>query len=698
MNKRVTIKTYKLVLVSVALLLCLIIVRLAYVCLSKEVDGVDLKAFADNRNTVTKTLFASRGTIYDSSGEPLAQSVNSYTLIAYLSPTRTKNEDNPQHVVDKQGTAEALAPILGVEPETILKRLNKEAYQVEFGTPGKLNEIKKEQVEALGLPGLDFVLSTTRYYKMSTFASYIIGYSKTNEEGEINGELGIESYYNDELKGTNGSTTYQQDAKGYKMANVPEYTKEAVNGSDIYLTIDSNIQLICENALKGLTDNFKMDWGLIAVMNAKTGALVASATYPTFNPNDLSTIESYLNPLVSTIYEPGSTMKTFSFSSAIESNNYDGSATYKSGSVELKDGSVIRDANREGWGTITYDKGFAYSSNVAATHLARKMGAKTLYKYYSELGFGDITGIELSGELKGNIDFTYESELATAAFGQGISITPIQMLQALTAITNDGTTLKPYVVDKIVNEKGETVYQGKRTEVNKVFSKTTTDYIKNLMHDVVYDGLTKMWQPNNISLIAKTGTAQIASKKGGYLTGEYDYVTSLAGIFPEEDPQYIIYIVNRKMQGARSYQAKAVTKAIDEIAAYAKLTSNKKDDDIKYPSMTMTNYISLDVSEAEKKLKDLGLNVYIIGDGKYITNQYPEIGSTLFAGNNVFLKTNSDTVYMLNLTGLSRSEVNIYSNFINKDIKINGFGYVESQNIEPNTILSDDIEIEVNLN
>lgn len=696
MKKRVTIKTYKIVLVSVALLLCLIIGRLVYVCLGNNLDGVDLKNFADNRNTVTKTLRASRGTIYDANGDALAQNVNSYTLIAYLSASRTDNIEKPEHVVDKEMTAEALAPIIGMDAKDILKRLNKDAYQVEFGTSGKLNEIQKEKIEALNLPGIDFVVSTSRYYKMSSFASYIVGYAKTNEEGQINGELGIESYYNDDLSGKNGSTTYQQDAKGYKMANVPEYRTEAENGSDVYLTIDSSIQLIAENALKSLSDNYKMDWGLLSVMNAKTGAIVASATVPTFNPNDLSTITSYLNPLVSTSYEPGSTMKIFSFASAIDSGNYNGSETYKSGEIPVAD-VVIRDAKREGWGTISFDTGFAYSSNVAATMLALRMGSKTLSEYYDKLGFGKTTGIELSGEIAGDMEFTYQSELATASFGQGVTITPIQMMQALTTISNDGMLLKPYIVDKVVDQNGKIVYQGGRQEIGQVYKKETTDYMKNLMYDVVYNGLTKMWQPNNVTLIAKTGTAQIASPKGGYLSGEYNYVTSLAGMFPKEDPQYIIYIVTKKMQGPKTYLANALTKAVDEIASYAKIASTKEDSNLSYPPITLENYISDDVVEVVDKLKEKGLKVYVIGNGKYVTNQYPNKNSVVFSGNSVFLKTNSSEITLLDMTGFSMNDINIYSEFIGKKIKINGYGYVASQNVAVDTLITDDIEIEVNL-
>ena len=198
MKKRVTVKPSKIVLILISVLLCLAIARLLQVSFFSKVDGINLKEFASTRNTVTKTLYAKRGTIYDSSGDALAVSVNSYTLIAYLESSRTTDYSNPQHVVDKEGTAKALAPIINMEESEILKYLNKKAYQVEFGAKGKnLTEITKKKIDDLELPGIDFIESTQRYYKMGSFASYLIGYAKTNDEGQIKGELGLESYYNE---------------------------------------------------------------------------------------------------------------------------------------------------------------------------------------------------------------------------------------------------------------------------------------------------------------------------------------------------------------------------------------------------------------------------------------------------------------------------------------------------------------------
>ena len=373
-----TIKLYKMIILVIAFLFGAIIAKLCYIVLSDEVDGINLTEFANNRNTVKKTLYASRGTIYDAKGNELASNVNSYTLIAYLEESRTTDEDDPQHVIDKESTAKELAKVLDMEEKEVLRILKKDAYQVEFGKKGRnLTEYKKSQIEALALPGIDFITSTQRYYKMSDFASYIIGYAKNNDNGEIIGEMGIEKEYNNILKGTDGFTEYQKDAYGYQMPNAPSNTKNPVSGSNIYLTIDNNIQIIIEKAINSLTSTKELEWATFTVMNAKTGAIVASASAPSFNPNKLETLTSYLNPLVAYQYEPGSTMKVFSWLAAIEEGMYEGEDTYESGSIKVAD-ATIRDFNNEGWGKISYDTGFAYSSNVAATKLSLKLGVQRL--------------------------------------------------------------------------------------------------------------------------------------------------------------------------------------------------------------------------------------------------------------------------------------------------------------------------------
>lgn len=680
MKKRVTIKISRFIILVVAFLFVAIICKLSYVVLSDKVDGINLKDKSASISTVKKTLYADRGNIYDINGEELASTVNSYTVIAYLNSNKT-------NVSDKEKTAKELSPILNMTEEKLIELLNKKLYQVELRPGGYgITEVVKARIEKLELPGIDFIKnSKKRYYNKSTFASYIIGYAKVLDDGKISGELGIEGYYDDILSGTNGYTKYlKYTSSNYKIPNTNEDTKKAKDGSDIYLTIDSSIQLIAEKAVSSMKEKFNTDWAVFTVMDAKTGAIVASATNPNFNPNDTNTIKEYMNPLLSYQYEPGSVMKVFSFASSMEEGKYDGEETFKSGSYTLDDGTVIRDSERKGWGTISFDEGFARSSNVAATTLALRLGVDKLSEYYNNLGFGKKTGIELSNEAIGDIEMVYQSELATASFGQGVSVTAIQMLQALSAMTNDGTVIKPYIVDKVVDQNGNITYQGKRQVVKKVYSTNTVNKMHEIMKKVI--DINKYWQVNNVSIMGKTGTAQIASPKGGYLTGTYDYIKSFAGIFPADDPKYIVYVAGKKPETNLGSWAKVITTAIEEIASYAKLTESKSDAD---PSkiITLDNYISKSLDATLEELKNKKIDVIILGNGKYIINQYPLKNKTLLSGEKLFLLTNDKEIKMENLKGWSLSEVKTYCNLIGLKLEYNGYGYVINQSIEENAIL-----------
>lgn len=675
MKRRATVKISAFIILLVALLFVLIIMKLSYVVLSDKVDGINLQEKAASIATVEKTLYASRGSIYDVNGEELAGTINSYTVIAYLKSNKT-------NVTDKEKTAELLAPLINMTKEKILELLNKDLYQVELRPGGyRISEVTKAKIEKLELPGIDFISnSKKRYYSKSTFASYIVGYAKEND-GVLQGELGVEGYYDDLLSGTNGYTKYlKYTSSNYQIPNTPEDTKKAQNGSDIYLTIDSNVQLIAEKAVSNMKEKFNVDWAVFSVMDANTGAIVASATNPNFNPNDTNTITSYMNPLVSYQYEPGSVMKIFSFASAIEDGFYEGEKTFQSGSYTLQDGTVIRDADRKGWGTISFDTGFAYSSNVAATILGLNLGVEKLTDYYTNLGFGGKTGIELANEVDGKINFLRESELSNASFGQGISVTPIQILEALSSMTNNGTTIKPFIVDKIVDQDNNVTYEGKRQVVNKVFSKKTTEKMHELMQKVIYEGLSKVWVTENVRIMGKTGTAQIASPKGGYLNGEYDYIKSFAGIFPVDNPKYIVYVAGKKPETNLSSWAKVITTAIEEIASYAKLTdnvSNKENEKI----ITLNNYLSKLTDDSISDIENKKLKPIVIGDGKYVINQYPLKNNEVLSGSKVFIVTNSQDITMPNMIGWSLNDVKTFASLIGLKLQYNGYGYVISQSI-----------------
>ena len=523
------------VIIIVFIFLCLII-KLVFIGTGNvTVKDKTLSEFASDRDTVKRTLKAPRGTIYSSDNEVLAKDVNSYTVIAYLEPSRTKDENHPYHVVDKELTAEKLSPIINMSKETILDILNtkikscdennvcqeKVPYQVELGPGGRgITELTKDQIEALDLPGIDFISSTKRYYPNGDFLSYELGYAKTDDNGNYKGEMGIESYYNKELTGTDGYIEYQSDLYGYQITSMPSVEKKAVPGNDIYLTIDTNIQMFTEQARTTL-EAAKPEWATVVVVNAKTGEILGVSSSPSFNNNTLE-IKSYYSPFTQNTYEPGSTMKIFSFMAAMQNGVYDGQEKYKSGRLKVDD-AVIKDWNGYGWGSITYDEGFMGSSNVAASHLALdKLGRAKLKDFYNLLGFGKKTGIypEIKGvdtEGTGLVNFRYNTEVASASYGQGISVTAVQMIQALTTLGNKGTMLKPYIVSKIVDSEGNVVLENKRTEVSKVCSEEVATDIIDLMRGVV-DGRSKIstgtgYKVKGYDLVGKTGTAEIIRNK-----------------------------------------------------------------------------------------------------------------------------------------------------------------------------------------
>ena len=685
----------KLTMTIVGFFFCVIVIKLCYVVLSPNVDGIDLTQFADSRNTAKETLYADRGVIYDVNGKPLAKNANSYKIIAILSPSRTTDMSNPEHVVDKEHTAEAMCTVLATEEtmeqckSDLIGYFSQDLYQAELGNWGRISEDERQALLALDLPGIMFeTLAKKRQYINSSWASYILGYARSNDEGEIVGEMGIESYFNEELSGKNGYVEYQKDAYGYKMATSSEIREDAVSGSDIYLSIDSDVQNILENSITNFSKDKELEWAIFVVMDAKTGAIVGSATNPNFNPNTLENLNSYLNPLVGYQYEPGSTMKIFSWLSALENGIYNGDDTFLSGSVTLSDGTKIKDFNNVGWGTINYDTGFAYSSNVAATNLGLKLGSAKLSDFYDLCGFGDKTGITLPGEEAGSIDFMYESELANASFGQGISVTPIQLLQAMSAFANDGVMVKPYIVSKIVDSNGNVTMESKRTEVERIASSESINKMKELMYNVVYNSFSynKGYAPSNVTIAGKTGTAQIASPTGGYLTGEYDYIKSFLGMFPYEDPQYVFYFATKQFKGSSNDIYHVVSSTIEDVANIVEVTKGQSDVDSS-KIIEISQYISRETANVVEDLKKLGLSPVVIGNGTYVTNQYPLKGSKVISGSKVFIQTNDTTITMPDVAGWSTNELIRFCDFIGLSYTLNGYGKVLSTNIPTGTVI-----------
>ncbi len=681
----------KFVYIIVFFLFIIFSVSLGYRCLVdyEAVDGVSISEFINNRNTVEDILLPERGTIYDVKGNVLAQDVSSYTLIAYLDSSRTVDKKMPRHVVDKENTAKVLAEYIDTDYDRILEILNKKAYQVEFGNGGKnISQLEMEKIRDLNLPGIDFIKSTRRYYPNGDFASYLIGYTKNKEMEDGNtymvGELGIEGNYNKELTGKSGYITYEKDGRGNRIANSNEYREDAINGDNVYLTIDSNIQLFIENAVKSAEEKSKAEWIVMGIMDAKTGAILGFSSTPSYDPN-IRNLTNYMDPLVSYTYEPGSTMKTFSYMCAIESGKYNGNDTFISGSKTYKDKDdtvTIKDWNNgKGWGRISYDFGFAMSSNIGVANMMQNViTKKELKACYDKYGFGKTTGIALNNELAGNVEFTYDIEAATAGYGQGIMVTPIQMMQGMTIISNDGRMLKPYVVSKITDASGKTIFNSKKEEGEVLVSEGTITKIKELLRSVIADDITKgtgyIYKMEGYDLIGKTGTASIF-EKGRYLTGDGNYIYSFSGLYPGDNPEIIIYMAVKKPKDSTNYVAPAVKDVLVSVSKYLSITESKSE--IKH--ITTEDYSNKNVSDISKKLKESNIKVLVLGNGEKVINQYPKKGITIYEGDMIVLRTNNYDKEMIDLTGFSYKEAREILTLMGVEYELKGYGYVSNQSV-----------------
>lgn len=681
MRKRKRVNKIQIIIFfSFFLLFGIIIFRLIYLNLATTIDGINLSDFAKNRNTKKETLYATRGSIYDSNGEVLAQTIDSYTVIAYLDKSRSKNSSTPKHVVDKELTAEKLSPIINMSKERILELLNQKGlYQVELGPGGKgLTEIQKEEIDKLKLPGIDFVSTNKRYYPNMDFASYTLGYVTSNDKGEMAGEMGIEQYYNDKLTGTNGSLEYQTDANGYKLVTNGENSEikiDKIDGVNIYLTIDSNVQMIVERALNSYFETSKASSGGIIVADAKTGKILASASRPSFDPN-IKDIKNYMNPLVSTAFEPGSTMKTYTYMATMEKGSYKGDDTYMSGTMKIGE-YTIKDWNNYGWGEISYDYGYLQSSNIGIANLVQKYITRDeLLSYFKKLGFGSKTEIELPGEVTGKISFKYDIEVATAGFGQGITTTPIQHIKALTSISNNGYLVSPTIVEKIVDPNtGKTIYKNKTKKGTKVASIETVNKIKDLMYNVVNgEGTGTSYHLDGYDIIGKTGTAEyVNAGSSSYTKGSY--IKSFEGMYPKENPKYIFYIyLDKASVNTMPDMIKSIIKDVETYYNIAKINSNT------ITSYTMPNFLNNNIENVKSALDTSNFKYEIIGGGKKVIGQYPMNGT--IANGKIFILTNSDKIQIPNIVGYSRKDGINLAKLLGIDYSIDGNGYVSSYTVD----------------
>ncbi|MGY3714014.1 penicillin-binding protein [Sutcliffiella cohnii] len=685
-----------------ASLFFLFVGRFFYIQAFGEVKGEDLHALADGKYNVTIDLNASRGTIYDRNENPIAEDTPSYTVVAVLDEELTTNDEKPRHVVDPQTTAKQLAPLLNVEESFLLEQLTRSAKQVEFGSAGRDLPISiKEEIEDLELPGIRLIQGSKRFYYNGNFASHVIGFARANDDGKVAGVLGLEAMLDEQLKETNGRYTYRRDTSGIPFISSPEVSyDDPKNGNDVYLTLDRTIQTFLEDSMSEVAEQYSPERMIGIVADPKTGEILAMSTRPTFNLNTrvgLST--NWNNDAVSSRFEPGSTMKIFTLAAAIEEGVYNGNHYFQSGSYKVGP-DTIRDHNRNGWGEISFDEGMQRSSNVAIAFLVEKMGAENLLNYYHAFGLNEKTGIDLPNEATSIFNYHYRIEQITTAFGQGTAITPIQQIQAATAIANNGKMMQPYIIDKIVdpntgqilkdNEpvfKGEPVSEKTANKVLEVLESTVTSEV----------GTGRHYSLDGYRVALKTGTAQISNPNGpGYLSGRGEYIYSVLGMAPADNPQLIVYIAIEKPKlgqyettGTNALKG-VFNPVMQRSLQYLSVKPNfEETESASNDGVEVKSFIGKTVTDLSEELKNRkGPNIVVVGNGNKIINQMPVAGQKVLVGEKVVLLTEEDPP-IPDMTGWSVRDVIKLTNLLEINPHIIGNGYAFRQSVSPGQLVDD---------
>lgn len=680
------------------LLFFILFARIVFIQATGTADGHELKNEALEKYMRTDVLEAKRGTIYDTNGDVIAEDTASFTIAAILDPSVTTDPEKPNHVVDPEKTAAVLAKYLEIEEADILERLTKdpERFQVEFGSAGRgLSNSMKREIEDENLPGIVFIRQSKRFYPNGTFASHLIGFAQRVEEEtdgkltyRMEGQMGIEKSYEKYLKGTDGKIRYTSDLWGYLLPEKEEMVAEPEDGDHLYLTIDAKIQTFLEDALNDVEVQYKPSKAFAVVADAKTGKILAMSQRPSFHPGTKEGLDSnWMNDVVEFSYEPGSTMKIFTLAAAIEEGTFKPDAVYQSGSYQVGP-SRIRDHNGgAGWGEITYLEGFQRSSNVAMAHMLDQMTPSVFRQYLEDFQFGQPTGIELPNEAGGKILYNVPIEQITTAFGQGSVVNALQMVQAMTAVTNGGKMMKPYIIDKIVDDTtGDTIVNGEPAVAGEPISEQTASDVMDVLESVITSehGTGKPYKIEGYDVVGKTGTSQLVGEDGTYLTGKNNYLFSFLGAAPKDDPELIVYVaVQQPELGETESGSAPVSKIFNPVMRNALQYLNvQPDEKITAETITLKDFTEKKTYKARESYQKAGLDPVIIGTGNTVLKQVPESGSRLLQGDKAVIVT-SDNWTMPDLTGWALRDAMKVAQGLGMKISYSGSGYVTSQNVAP---------------
>ncbi|MCD8006596.1 MAG: PASTA domain-containing protein [Oscillospiraceae bacterium] len=673
-------------------LLLVMIATLVYVTYSMYqvavVDSEKYQALANSQQFKTTTISSTRGTIYDSNGQVLAQSVTVYTV--FVDPTTYRDRDTEQ----KELIVETLSEYLGVDEDVIETKLSKDnAYQVIATEVDKTTatSILSIMSEA-GITSVGATATTERYYPQDDLAANVIGHLHYDGYGIY----GIEASYDDYLTGTDGAIVTAIDANGSEIQYKYKQSYDAVDGYSVYSTIDATIQYYVEEALaNAVSANDPEDGACAIVMNCKTGAIYAMASSPTYNLNEPTVItdeslSEYLagldgtvtdeeysaalseawntqwtNKAISSLYFPGSVFKVVTGSAALEENAISLSDTfYCSGSITVMD-TIYHCWSSSSHGSQTFVEAMTNSCNPAFVLIGQKLGATAFCKYFEAFGLTQKTGIDLPAEpnsLYIDSDNMTLVNLASSSFGQANKITPIQMLCAYAAVINGGYLLTPYVVDKVVDSEGNIIMQNETTIKRQVISEETSETMREVLETVVNTNSGSNAYIKGYSIGGKSGTSQKLDEDSSGTT----YVSSYVAFYPADDPEIIMLVMVDEPTNGLYYgsavAAPVVVEALTEILPYLGYYAEYTEEDLEDMDVSVPYIRGSTVSQATATLEALGLEIEVIGDGDTVIRQVPASGSTMPTGCTVVVYTDEDYdvqyTTVPDISGCSLSEAN----------------------------------------
>ena len=646
----------------------------------------ELQGKAVNQQTRRTVVTANRGTIYDAGGNILAISSSAETII--LSPLEIDNAVNDTEDPvswTKESLAAGLAEILGKDASAIRKRMDnvKSQYEViqlraDEDTAAKV----RSYVDENKIAGVHLVADTKRYYPYGSLAAQVIGFVGD----ENTGLYGLEAYYEKELEGQSGLVISSKDQAENDMLYTYEQYFAAKNGSDLTLTLDTTIQYYLEKGIESMVDKFSAANGASGiVMDAKTGGILAMASYPNYDLNDFLTVSDqtlqeriergestvadmqllqWRNKALNDTYEPGSTFKILTLSAALEEGVVDKTTTVNCGGSVNISGYTIHCSNKNGHGLQTLVQSVGNSCNPAFINYGLRIGSEKFYEYMRSFGLMNTTGIDLGGEAVGvfaaDSSFT-QLDLACYAFGQNFTVTPLALIAAQAACVNGGYLHTPYLVERITDSDGNVTYRHDDTPVRQVISEQTSATVRECLEYVVASGTGKNGQVAGYRIGGKTGTAD----KGQ--TG--DVVVSFLCFAPADDPQVIMLItMDTPSRATGTYVsggnmvAPTASTVMAEILPYLGVEPSYSAEELLGMDTTVPNVIGMSVEEAKAKLKDRALSYKIVGDGETITDQTPAGGAIIPGKSSVILyvgeEKSTDKCVVPHLIGKTPSEAN----------------------------------------